>query len=90
LRTNPTVSDLDEHAGVGEAVQQRRLAGVRVADDGDGAVAGAGSPLALRAARGGHRLQLGLELAHAPQQPPAVDLELRLTGAAGANPCALL
>ena len=57
---------LHEHPGIGEPVEQRRLAGVRVAHDRDGAVARARPALALRATRRGHGLQLGLELAHAP------------------------
>ena len=44
---------LDEHAGVGELVEQRRLAGVRVADDGDLLEAAAGAALALRVAVAG-------------------------------------
>ena len=44
---------LDEHAGVGQLVEQRRLAGVRVADDGDVGEAAAVPRLALGVAVAG-------------------------------------
>ena len=78
---------LDEHARrVGEPVEQRRLAGVRVADDGDrwraGRVAAAlrcvCAVLAICA-------QVGLELVDAAHDAAAVDLELGLARAAGAD-----
>ena len=77
---------LDEHAGVGEPVEQRRLAGVRVADDGDPLGAGPVLGLALGGAVLGDLAQLGLELVDAPLDAPAVDLELGLARAAGADP----
>ena len=70
---------LDEHVGVRQPVQQRRLPGVRVADERD---RGAGSPpasLALGGAAAGDLLQLPLELRDPAVDPAAVDLELRLT-----------
>ena len=44
---------LDQHAGLREAVEQGRLAGVGVADDGDGGQAAAVAALALQVARVG-------------------------------------
>ena len=82
---------LDEHAGVGEPVEQRRLAGVGVADDGDvGECA-----TALRALRWVSRwrrdvAQLGLELVDAPHDAAAIDLELGLARATGADAAGLL
>ncbi len=81
---------LDEHPGAGEPVQQRRLAGVGVAHQRHGAVAGPGPGLALRAPGGPQLAQLGLELRHAPDQAPAVDLELGLARAPGADAPGLL
>jgi hypothetical protein len=69
---------LDEHAGVGQAVQQRRLAGVGVPDDRDGPVAGPGTALGLGAAGPGQGLEVGLEAAHAAEEAAPVDLELGL------------
>ena len=82
---------LDEHAGVGEAVEQRRLAGVRVADDRDGGETAAAAALALELARVLQLLELVLELGDAALDPPPVDLELGLAAAeAGADAAALL
>ena len=71
---------LDEHAGVGEPVEQRRLAGVGVADDRDtSAQAAARRALALQLARcGASSRSSRLELGDAAHEAPAVDLELRL------------
>ena len=70
---------LDEHAGVGEPVEQRRLAGVGVADDGDLLAPAAAARLALGVAGGAAmRAQLGLELVDAAHEAAAVDLELGL------------
>ena len=79
---------LDEHAGVGQAVEQRGLAGVGVADQGDGRQARARAGLALGAPVLGQLAELGLELGHAPEQPAAVDLELGLARSAPADAAA--
>ena len=82
---------LDQHAGVGEAVEQGRLAGVGVADDGDRRQPGPGPGLALGPAVLGQLLEVGLELGDPPQQAPAVDLELGLAAAdPGADAAGLL
>ena len=76
---------LDEHAGVGEPVEERRLAGVRVADDGDPLGAGPVLGLALRGAVLVDLAQLGLELVDASLDATAIDLELRLARTARAD-----
>ena len=76
---------LDQHARVGEVVQQRRLAGVGVPDDRDRGEAAAAAALALQVASRGEVLQLGFELADAPHDAPTIDLELRLTGTEPSN-----
>ena len=82
---------LDEHAGVGQPVEQRRLAGVGVADDGDVGEPAAPAALALQRAGGGELLEIGLELGDPAHDPPTVDLELGLAAAeAGADAAALL
>ena len=72
----------------GQRVEQRGLAGVRVADDGDRrhqpAVAGAGRRLALPA----DHVDAFLELLDALADDPAVGLQLRLARAAGADAAA--
>ena len=74
------------HLGADERVEQRRLAGVRVADDADGrpqpAVAAAGGRLALLA----DLLDAFLHLRDPRPDDPAVGLELALAGSAGADP----
>ncbi|GMA93547.1 hypothetical protein GCM10025881_03710 [Pseudolysinimonas kribbensis] len=76
---------LDEHAGAGQAVQQARLAGVGVARDRDRGhlVAVAGGALGL--ARGREALDLPTQPRHPGVDAAPVQLDLRLTGAAGAH-----
>ena len=81
---------LDQHAGVGQPVEQGGLAGVGVADQRHGGQAAAPAGLALQAALLGQAAQVALEAAHAPHQAPAVDLELGLAGAPGADAARLL
>jgi hypothetical protein len=81
---------LHHHAGVGETVEQRRLAGVRVAHERHLALARALAGPALGAARVAQRPQLPLQAGHASQQAPAVDLELRLARSTGADATGLL
>jgi hypothetical protein len=76
----------DPNPGPGEGVQERRLPGVGVAGEGDGRDR-RGEPA------GAHRLPVRLEPAEPPAQrrdpvagEPAVGLDLRLAGAAGADP----
>ena len=73
-----------------QLVEQRRLARVRVADQRDRAEVAAAARLALRCSRRRRDPQIALEPLDAPQQTPAVDLELRLAGTAGADAAALL
>ena len=74
------------HLGADERVEQRRLAGVRVADDADGrpqpAVAPAGRRLALLA----DLLDAFLHLRDPGPDDPPVGLELALAGSARADP----
>ncbi len=76
----------ERHLGADEGVEQRRLAGVRVADDADGrpqpAVAAAGRGRALLA----DLLDALLHLGDAGPDDPAVGLELALAGAARPDP----
>src|SRR6516165_9018315 len=76
--------------GVGERVQERRLAGVRVADQADRRDGASVTRLALRRPRLGDALQVLLELRDSPLDPPTVDLQLGLTWSSGADATALL
>ncbi len=71
---------LDEDTRRGDAVQERRLARVRVADERDGRHGVPPARLALRRARLAEALQVLLELRDALLDAAAVDLELRLPG----------
>ena len=71
---------LDEHAGMGEVVEQRRLAGVGVADDRHRGEAAATTALALQVAGRGQVFELGFELGDAAHDSPPIDLELGLAG----------
>ena len=76
---------LDQHAGVGQAVEQRRLAGVGVPDDHDlGELAPPLRPPLGRAVAV-DLAQVALELVDAAHDAPAVDLELGLTRAPGTD-----
>ena len=81
---------LDEHARVGEPVEQRRLARVGVADQRDrrGGLAAGAPCVASRASRRGRAGRA--RALDAAQQAPPVDLELRLTRTAGADATTLL
>ena len=72
----------DRDVGVGERVQQRRLAGVGVAGEGDERDGAADAAGALRAPRLRHALDAPLQRLDAPAHHAAVDLELRLARAA--------
>ena len=80
----------DKNVGVGECVEQRRLAAVCVADERDGAFRAAPAGAALRRARLFQRFELYFQRTDTPHDPPPVDLELGFAGAAGANPAGLL
>ena len=80
---------LDEHAGVGQPVEQRGLAGVGVAGDGhrrDG-VALALGPLGV--AGGAHVAQLGAQLGDLGVDATPVGLDLGLTGTTTTDAAAL-
>ena len=68
--------------GARERLQQRRLAGVRVADERDDGDAVALAPPPVEGALRAHGLDLALESADPAANQAAVGLELRLTGAA--------
>ena len=74
-----------ERLGAGEAVEQRRLAGVGVADERDGAHRGAAPRAALRRALARDVRQALLQHLDALAEQPAVGLELRFAGAAEAD-----
>ena len=77
--------------GVGEGVEQRRLAGVGVADDRHRGEPAALALLALQVAGALELLEVVVELADPPQDPPTVDLEARLAATeAHADAAALL
>ena len=78
------------HAGVGQRVEQGRLAGVGVADQRQLPVAAPGPAAPLQRARAIDLAQVGLQAVHAPHQPPAVHLELGLARTPGADPTGLL
>ena len=71
--------------GAGERVQQRRLARVRVAGEGDGGQVRALALGALGGARGLHLVQAALQDRDAVAREAAVGLDLRLARAAGAD-----
>ena len=76
---------LGEHVGIGERVEQRALAGVGVADDGDHRHVESAAPAARSLALLGQRLELRLEVGDALACAAATDFELRFTGAAPAD-----
>ena len=69
----------------GEGVEQRRFARVRIADDGNDRDLILHPTLALRAAHAAHLVQILLELVDLAVDVAAVGLELRFTGALGAD-----
>ena len=73
---------LGEHVRAGDAVEQRRLAGVRVADDGDDRIGHAAAPLAVQLARPHDDLQLLADGGDALVDHAPVELDLRLARAA--------
>ncbi len=81
---------LGQDAGIGERVEERGLAGVGVADDGDAGVGALASAFGLVLTHRRHGGELGLELVHPADQAPPIDLELGLAGSTGADAAALL
>ena len=73
---------LGDHAGAGQAVEQRRLAGIGVADDGHHRVGHALAPGAMQLARAHHARQLAADERDALLDQAPVGLDLRLAGAA--------
>ena len=73
---------LGEHVGQRQPVEQGRLAGVGVADQGHDRPARAPALGAVQVARALHLLQLALDLDDAVADQAAVDLELGFAGAA--------
>ena len=72
---------LDEHACVGEPVEQRGLARVGVAGDGDARDLVAPTTLPLGVAGGLHVREVAAQLGDLGVDPAPVGLDLRLTGA---------
>ena len=79
-----------EHAGFGERVEQRALAGVGVADQRDDRDRHGLAALALLAADAANRLELLLDVVDAQVDLAAVGLELGFAGAARADAAAEL
>ncbi len=79
---------LDKHAGAGEQIHQRRLAGVGVADQGDRSEGHFVALAPLQAARALDGGQAALQVADALANAPAVDFQLGFTRAAGADAAA--
>ena len=73
------------HLGAGQRVQQRRLAGVRVAGERDGGQAGALALLAHHVARRARVLEPALERGDPVARQAAVGLDLGLARAPGAD-----
>ena len=71
-----------DHGRFRQRVEQRRFAGIGVADQGHHRQGHAPARLALQAAGALHILELLLELGDALLDEPPVDLELALAGAA--------
>ena len=71
-----------QHAGAGQPVEQRRFAGIGVADDGDDRERHLLALGAVQVAGAAHRLQLALQLDDLVLQDAAVGLDLRFAGAA--------
>ena len=78
----------DGDARVGERVEERRLAGVRVAGERDGRRLGAAALLAAHVALAAEALEPLLQERDPAAREAAVGLELRLAGAAGADAAA--
>ena len=76
---------LHQHAGVGEPVEQRRLAGVGVAGDRDARHVVATARLALDLAGAAHLLELAAQLGDLGVDAAPVGLDLGLTGTAAAD-----
>ena len=74
--------------GAGQRVQERTLARVRVADDGDHGQLGLFALAALHRAHLPHLLEIASELVDAAADMTAVALELALAGASGADAAA--
>ena len=78
------------HVGARQAVEQRRLAGIGVADQRDHAIRHALATGAMQASRRLHLLQLALELGDALLDQAAVRFDLRFAGTAHESEIAAL
>jgi hypothetical protein len=81
---------LDQDIRPAQPVQQRRLPGIGVTDQGHRPLAGPDPPAALGAPGAVQLTQIGLETAHPLHQAAPVDLEFRLAGTTGADAAGLL
>ena len=71
-----------EHPGAGDAVEERRLAGVGVADDGDDRIRHLAPALAMQLARSDDALEIALDRVDAILQHAPVEFDLGFAGAA--------
>ncbi len=82
---------LDEHARVGQLVEQGRLAGVGVADDGDRCEAALAATLALERPGVGQCVEIPFELVDPAHDASTIGLDLRLAATeSGPHAAALL
>ena len=79
-----------EHAGLGERIEQRALAGVGIADQRDDGNRHGLAALTLLVADAADRFELALDVVDAEVDLAAIGLELRLARAAGSDAAAKL
>ena len=79
-----------QNVRAGEAIEQRALAGVGVADQRNGGHRHRLAALALLPAHAPHRFEIELELVDAALNPAAIGFKLRFAGSAGADAAAQL
>ena len=78
----------EHHAAPDQAIEERRLSSIRVANDGNGRFAACGAALCARLAAAAHLVDAGFHHGDAIANQAAVGLKLRLTGAARADAAA--
>ena len=79
-----------QHTGVGQCIEQRRLAGIGIADEGDGSDRRGFAAPALLPADAADIFQLLLDMANAAIDLAAIGFQLSFARAAGADAAAQL